>query len=56
MNGENVKKEFSTERDAFLFYKKTKENAIKEIADLYKEKIPQKLYEAMQTYEVVETD
>lgn len=56
VNGENVKKEFSTERDAFLFYKKTKENAIKEIADLYKEKIPQKLYEALQTYEVVETD
>lgn len=56
VHGKNIKKEFATEKDAFLFYKKTKENAIKEIADLYREKIPQRLYDALQTYEVIETD
>ena len=37
---------------AFTAYKKFKENYIKEVADEYKELIPQKLYEAMYNYEV----
>lgn len=38
--------------EAFLSYKKAKEDYIKEIADMYKDKIPQKLYDAMYKWEV----
>lgn len=38
--------------DAFACYKQFKENVIKQVADEYKDKIPQKLYEAMYKYEV----
>ena len=37
---------------AFTAYKNFKENYIKEVADEYKDLIPQKLYEAMYNYEV----
>lgn len=37
---------------AFTVYKKYKENLIKEVADLYKNKIPIVLYEAMKNYTV----
>ena len=37
---------------AFGMYKNFKEKHIKEVADEYKDKIPQKLYEAMYKYEV----
>ena len=43
---------FNTPQEAFQAYKKFKENYIKQVADEYKEYIPQKLYEAMYNYEV----
>lgn len=47
---------FNTEEDAFTAYKQYKETYIKQIADEYKGKIPQKLYDAMYAYEVEITD
>lgn len=47
---------FNTELKAFNEYKKLKENYIKQVAEEYKDKIPQKLYEAMYRYEVEITD
>lgn len=47
---------FSSPMDAFLYYKKEKEKYIKKVADMYKEEIPQKLYDAMYKYEVEESD
>lgn len=43
---------FSTEHEAFLAFKEFKEKHIKEIAEKYKEYIPQKLYRALYAYEV----
>jgi len=42
--------------DAYLAYKKFKESHIKEIADRYKEYIPEKLYNALYEYRVEITD
>lgn len=42
--------------DAFYSYKTMKEDIIKQVADEYKDKIPQKLYNAMYAYEVEITD
>lgn len=42
--------------DAYMAYKKFKESHIKEIADRYKEYIPDKLYNAMYNYQVDITD
>lgn len=47
---------FQTEEDAFYTYKKFKENLIKQIAKKYKDKIPLKLYEALNNYVVDITD
>lgn len=47
---------FETVEEAFQAYKKTKEQHIKEIANEYKDKIPQKLYNALCSYEVEITD
>ena len=47
---------FNTMEEAFYAYKEAKEKEIKRVADLYKDKIPQKLYEAMYNYEVEITD
>ena len=47
---------FDTTEEAFNAYKIAKENEIKRIADEYKDKIPQKLYDAMYSYEVEITD
>lgn len=47
---------YSTPEEAFRAYKKYKENLIKRTADYYKDKIPQKLYEALYRYEVEITD
>lgn len=41
---------------AFQVYKEFKENYIKEIADYYKDRIPNKLYNALYKYEVEITD
>ena len=43
---------YSTKEEAFQVYKQYKEKVIKQVADEYKEYIPQKLYEAMYNYEV----
>ena len=47
---------YNTIDDAFKVYKESKEANIKQIADEYKDKIPDKLYEAMYKYEVEITD
>lgn len=43
---------YDTELKAFNVYKQFKENYIKQVADEYKDKIPQKLYNAMYKWEV----
>lgn len=47
---------FDNEDKAFNEYKQFKENYIKHVADEYKNKIPQKLYDAMYRYKVEITD
>lgn len=47
---------FNNETDCFNSYKVFKEKYIKEVADLYKDKIPQKLYDALYRYQVEITD
>lgn len=58
-NNKNKRKHlgyFDTPEEAFYAYKEFKEKYIKQIADEYKDKIPQKLYNAMYKYEVEITD
>ena len=43
---------FNTVEEAFLAYKQFKEQYIKQVADEYKNKIPQRLYDAMYRYEI----
>lgn len=43
---------FNTLEEAFIVYKNTKEQNIKNIAELYKENIPEILYNALYKYEV----
>lgn len=43
---------YDTELEAFFAYKKFKESYIKDVAEEYKNKIPEKLYNAMIKYEV----
>lgn len=47
---------YDTSEEAFLVYKEAKEKEIKRVADEYKDKIPEKLYEAMYDYKVEITD
>ena len=47
---------YNTIEDAFNAYKKFKEAEIKRMADYYKDKIPNRLYEAMYNYKVEITD
>jgi len=47
---------YNTPEEAFNAYKIIKEKYIKEVADEYKDKIPQKLYDAMYKYIVEITD
>lgn len=47
---------YETQEKAFEVYKYYKERNIKEVADYYKDKIPQKLYDALYNYEVEITD
>lgn len=46
----------NTPEEAFAFYKKEKEAYIKYVADIYKNQIPQKIYDALYAYEVEITD
>ena len=47
---------YNTPHEAFLAYKEFKEAYIKQIADEYKERIPDRLYEALYKWEVEEND
>lgn len=47
---------YNTPEEAFEVYKQFKEQYIKQVADYYKDKIPQKLYDTMYNYEVEITD
>lgn len=47
---------YDTIQEAFMHYKKFKENYIKQIADEYKDRIPKKLYDALYNYNVEITD
>lgn len=47
---------FDTAEDGFYAYKEYKEKYIKEVADNYKNEIPNKLYEAMYNYQIEITD
>ena len=47
---------FNTQEEAFNTYKTFKEKHIKQVADEYKDLLPQKLYDAMYNYEVEITD
>ncbi|MBY6838715.1 hypothetical protein [Clostridium botulinum] len=47
---------FNTAEKAFYAYKEFKEKYIKQVANEYKDKIPQKLYDAMYNYKVEITD
>lgn len=51
-NGKYIRKTFSTEEGASRFYKETKEAYIRDVAEEYKNKIPNKLYIAMLNYKV----
>ena len=58
-NGTKTKKylgRYSSINSAFLEYKKNKEKHIKNVADYYSDKIPNKIYEAMYNYTVEQTD
>ncbi len=47
---------FDTEVKAFLFYKKEKEKQIKRLADLFKDQLDSKVYQALINYQVEITD
>ena len=47
---------FETKEEAFQAYKIEKEKYIKEIANIYRDKIPEKLYDALLNYKVEITD
>ena len=49
-------KKYNTPKEAFESYKLLKESYIKEVAEEYKDKIPEKLYKALKNYEVEITD
>ena len=58
-NGKSMKKNlgyYNTPEEAFNIYKQFKEKCIKQVADEYKDRIPQKLYDAMYKWEVEITD
>lgn len=52
INGRKIKKHFWNVIDAFKWYKQQKEQYIKQVANNYKDKIPQTLYETMVCYSV----
>ena len=47
---------YSTENEAFQAYKKAKEDYIKEVAEKWRKKIDDKVYQALLTYQVETTD
>ena len=55
-NGKRHRKSYETPEEAFQAYKQAKENYIKEIADKWRGKITEKVYEALYAYKVEITD
>ncbi|MCO7126620.1 hypothetical protein NIE88_12680 [Sporolactobacillus shoreicorticis] len=53
---EKAKKSFNNPNSAFKFYKRMKEKYIRELAEYYKNWIPEKLYNALMSYEIREDD
>ena len=47
---------FDTELEAFQAYKQAKESKVKEVAELYKDRIDPRVYEALMNYVVEITD
>lgn len=47
---------YKTPEEAFIAYKTEKERRLKMLADMYKEKIPEKVYRALYEYQIFETD
>lgn len=47
---------YNTQSEAFMAYKKAKEQYIRNVADEYKDVIPKKVYDALYNYEVLITD
>ena len=56
LNGLKYLGTYNTPKEAFLVYKQFKEAYIKEVADEYKGRIPDRLYEAMYRYKIEITD
>ena len=56
IDGKNHKKDHRDAVSAFECYKQEKEKYIKAIAEAYKDKIPDRLFNAMMMYEVKITD
>ena len=56
LEGKKYLGSYNTPHEAFLAYKKFKEQYIKQVADEYKNKIPRELYDAMYRWIVEEND
>lgn len=56
VEGSNFIGYFNTEIEAFKAYKKAKESKLKDVAELYKDKIDHRVYDALMTYQVEITD
>lgn len=55
-NGPVLLGKFNSTREAFIIYKIEKEKYIKQVAEEYKDLIPEKVYQALINYEVEEAD
>lgn len=56
VNGGRIRGSFANPDSAFLWYKQTKETEIKRLAELYKQEIDIKVYNALMNYTVETTD
>ena len=53
---QRLSKYFKTAEEAFLFYKEAKESYIKDVANMYKDRLDSRCYEAMVNWVVEEDD
>jgi hypothetical protein len=51
-NGKKLSKRFETINDAFMFYKVNKERIVKEAAEIYKDQIDPRAYQALLSWEI----